>query len=1225
VSIVVQCPHCKTRFNLQSEMNGKSMRCPNLECRQVFTVKAMEEKAPAPSYEIPPEPAHEPPAKPPKPTKPGASKPPKPPKPTRPAGKSAEPEVVEGVVEAAVVSGPKVKEVVWSEGTDVPPPKKRKAGAEDDEPETVPDDLPVRRKRKHSRGPLVLAVMLVGIVAAVLFAAFYILYFQTKDEENLAARAKGEYEKGSYADAAKTYDKLTKEHSGSKKIDEYKFFADLSSMQVVVRGVTNREDYDAAVKRLDEFIEAQKESPLSKPGTGFGHDVLEAGKKLGEDIAAHADDRVQAFQKDRTKSGELERADKAIKAGRKLIDTLNPFRAADDPPLDGLKAALEKAEKGVKRERDRTAAIARAKAQLENPTDAVIQTVEAELSTANLLDDPEAQQLIAAAKGKLRDLVKYEADPADPQPAPPSAAASLLFVTPIGKTKVREAAPNDSPASVFLCVARGILYAIDENGELLWTARVGPDVTDPPAVARITLATGPTEIAVVTSNVGNAPAVTGYRMRPSDPRDPPLWYQSLPAPAAGPAIVVGTRAFVPVRDALGTVFEFDLTSGARVGKIRLGQPVADRAAVLRPGTNLLYVAADARRLYILDTGGKDDDGNRVNPRCAQVIATGHLSGTLRVPPLFIGPEGTEPADRWMILAQAEGTSKTLLRAFRVEPIGPPPAAGASIPETPAAHAIALPVPGWVTFPPVCDGERLAVATDTGQFRLFGVNQPGNADKTLFPFPAPSGATLPAEKTIPGVVIPVEESTYWVLAAGQLQRARLAMLPSKGQTVALSGAPLPMGEPVHAAQVNARRDIACVVVRSLNSSGCRAVAIDMKDGEIRWQRQLGLVPAKLSADAAAPPINQAGKFILVDEDGGIVAVPAAAGVTVGQTVPAQPAWVLASPPPNATGPTLVVPSADGKTVYTLTPVNREGPKFVIRRIADGKLAHEDEAVAPAALAGQSAIVGGSLLIPTADGFVNRLIPGDGRVRPGTLVAGPPWLGERKHTGACCITPLSDTTFATSDGGKKVSRWDWPATAGGKWTLANAWDIRQEVTGTGVSLPPAAAGEPPRLAIADSSGSVWLYASDRAGGPLMRWMPGGESAIPAGKPSSGLTAQAGMGRIVVVYAVDGKAAAAIDPNAEEALWAARTADDAAGMLVGAPQPAGEDRWVLTDLAGRVVVIDGANGAVLATQSVGLPGAVPAAPSGVVANSALTPLSDGSAVVIELPKKEPFVPPK
>ena len=61
-------------------------------------------------------------------------------------------------------------------------------------------------------------------------------------------------------------------------------------------------------------------------------------------------------------------------------------------------------------------------------------------------------------------------------------------------------------------------------------------------------------------------------------------------------------------------------------------------------------------------------------------------------------------------------------------------------------------------------------------------------------------------------------------------------------------------------------------------------------------------------------------------------------------------------------------------------------------------------------------------------------------------------------------------------------------------------------------------------------------------------------------------------------------------------------------------------MTDLAGRVVVLDGTTGAVLATQAVGLPGAVPAAASGVAANTALTPLSDGSAVVIELPTRDP-----
>ncbi|WP_171469739.1 outer membrane protein assembly factor BamB family protein [Frigoriglobus tundricola] len=1027
------------------------MRCPNLECRQVFTVRALEEKGPEPVHELPPPPVPQPP----KAAKPSA----KAPKPAKPA-KSPQGEVVDAViVDAAVVSPPKAKEVVWSEGTDVPPKRSRKPLT----PEAVDDGLPVRRKKKTNRAPMVLAIMVVGIVAAVGFGVGYIFVFEGKKEEKLEERAKEEYGKGNYGEALKGYEKLVKEHADSKDIDKYKFFADLSSMQTVVRGVTNREDYDAAVKRLTDFIEAQKASPLAKPTSGFGRDILEAGKKLSEDVAEHATDRVKAFQADRAKNaGELGRADKAIATGRTLIGALDPFRGPDDAPLDKLKTAFDQAEKAVKRERDRTAALTRARGKLESPSDAVIQEVEADLAAAGFLDDPESQTIIAEAKGRLRDLVKYEDDPAAAQPPPPTVAASLLFVTPIGKTKAREPGPGDPPAGVYLCVARGILYAFNEDsGALVWAMRVGPDVTDPPAVARVDLPTGPTEIAIVTSNVGNAPALVGHILKPDATRDPVFWYQPLPAPAAGPAVVVGNRAFVPVRDAVGTVYEFDLATGTRLGRVRLGQPVAERGAVLRPGTNLLYIAADARRLYLIDAGGKDDTGIRVNPRCVQVMATGHLAGTLRVPPVFIGPEGTEPADRWMVLAQAEGTGLTRLRAFPVGPVAPPPADGTTVPETPAVPAVALAVPGWVAFAPVTDGERLAVLSDTAQFRLFGVNQPGNQDKPLFPLIPPRASGAGPERPIPGLVVPVEEATYWLVAAGQLQKVRLALVPNKGLEVVAVGAPLALGEPVQAAQVSARKDAACVVVRSLTSSGCRAVVFDLRDGEIRWQRQLGLVPARQSSgEQFAAPVAQGDRFVLVDEDGGIVAVPVAGGAIAGQTIAAPPAWGLADAPTNATGPTVVVAVADGKVAYALTPVDRERPKFLIRRIGDGKIVATDEVPAPAAVAGQPAVVGDSLLIPTADGFVYRLVPGSGPARPGALVAGPSWLGERRSAhAACSITPLSDSAFAVSDGGRKLARWEWPAGAAGKWNSPGVWELREAVAGPARSCRrPKPAGRP-----------------------------------------------------------------------------------------------------------------------------------------------------------------------
>ncbi len=1213
MSIVAQCPHCETRFNLQPEMNGKSMRCPNLECRQVFTVQAMEAVAPpAPIPELPPEPKAPP-----------RSPVPLPPPPRTKSSKSAKPAVVEArvveatIVEAAVVAPSKMKEVVWSEGTDVPPPplpKKSKKPLKADTTDDVDDDFIVRRKKKSNRRPMILAGMGIMIVALIGFSVIYMLRVEGLKEAQLADKANEDYKKGDYGSSAKLYDKLAKDYPDSKKIAEYKFFADLSEMQTVVRSVTNRNDYAPAVTRLNAFIEAHKESPLAKPATGYGHDVLEAGKKLGEDIAGFAGDRVKAFQANRTKSDELPLADKAIANGRELLPVLDPFRGPDDPPLDKIRVALDQTEKDVKRERDRSAAIARARTQLEKPTDALIQSAEADLRTAGFLEDDEAQKLIAAAKGKLLDLVQFVEEPAAAQPPPPTAAASLLFTTPVGKMKPRESGVGDA-TTVFLCVARGILYAFNEDtGALIWATRVGPDVTDPPPVARVDLERGPTDLAVVTSNVGNAPAVAGYELRANKL----VWYQPLPAAPAGPAVVVGNHAFVPLRDTTGSVYEFDLKTGLRIGYIRFGQSVAERGLVARPGTNLLYVAADARRVYAIDAGGRDDAGNRINPRCVQVIATGHLAGTLKVPPLFIGPEGTEPAERWMVLSQADGTTVTKLRVFSVGAISPPPADGSTVPETPAVPVVALPVPGWVWFPPVSDGERLAVASDTGQLRLFGVNQAGNLDKPLFPLPAPAQAPVADDKPLRGLVIPVGESEYWLLSGGYVQKARLALVPSRGQEVVLAGPRLNVGEPVHAAQINARKDTACFVVRSPNSSGCRAVAFDLRSGDVRWQRQLGLVPAKTSAEQFAAPIPQGDNFVLVDEDGGIVVVPAASGVQLGETLTAPDGWVIAPTPTNATGPTVVASTADGKLAFAVTPVaGSEGAKFVVRQVAGGKLVQQDEVNAPAALAGQPAVVGGILYIPTADGFVNRFTPGAGVANPASLTPGPSWRSDRPPANAVCsVTVVSESSFVTSDGGKKLSRWEWGNALGARWSPAGSWELQERVAGSGVALPPAEPGGLPRFMVADTSGSVQLFVADKPGPHLRRW----RSPHP-GRPSSALAVQpADAARVVVTHVIDGKWAVALNPDNEDVLWTAHTSDDANSAIMGAPQPAGENRWIVTDLAGRIVLIDGASGDALARLNAGLPGGVPATASGVAANTVLTQLSDGSAVVVELPKKEP-----
>src|SRR6185437_9391678 len=101
------------------------------------------------------------------------------------------------------------------------------------------------------------------------------------------------------------------------------------------------------------------------------------------------------------------------------------------------------------------------------------------------------------------------------------------------------------------------------------------------------------------------------------------WFPALQNQDAGPAAVVGSRAFIPLRDPLGTISEVNLVTGERVGKISLGQPVRTGIAV-RPGTGLLYVAADSRRVFVIDVGAGADE--LVKPRCVQVFVTGHTAG-----------------------------------------------------------------------------------------------------------------------------------------------------------------------------------------------------------------------------------------------------------------------------------------------------------------------------------------------------------------------------------------------------------------------------------------------------------------------------------------------------------------------------------------------------------------------------------------------------------------------
>lgn len=1223
MSIVAECPHCETRFNLQPDLIGKSMRCPNLDCRQVFTVQPMKSGKSARSgrgasgsvEDFVPVVEAKPAAK----ARPAAPKPAKPAKPDPAAGFD--------VVDEAP-AGP--KEVVWSAGSGPPvppgsrptppakPPEKepakpaKAAGKTAAKPSTRPVVRP-RRKKKGMSSTTRGVVLIGGIVLIVgLGIGAYILFESgaQKNEEVAAANAKTAFDGGEFSNASKAYAELVKDYPDSPDKAKYEFYQELAGVHHAAGEIGG--DPGEVVRRFDELLAKYKDNPLAKVDGGGGRSVYDAGRKVVEAVTRSGQQRLEAYRGTRSKGEDLEAIDKtAVQKGRELVAGLTPFRAADVSPLDAETDKLNKLAADVDSERNRLKVIAEIRSLLREATEANIERAR-DLIESVAKDDAEAAQMIKRAQAEFLKRIVYEPEPAAPKTPPAGTAPSLLFVAPIGTTKPPPKAAGFQPA-VFLAVARGILYAIDEeSGNQIWTARVGDDVKFPPAVATIDVDGTPTELAVVSSNIGGEPGLTGVVLKTGQVR----WYQTLTAPAAGPAAVVGTRAFVPLRDSRGTISEVNLVTGERVGKIALGQSISTppfgAGIAVRRDAGLLYVAGEGRRVFVIEVGRKPDEPDRIPPRCAQVFMTQHFVGTIAVPPVVISPDGG--GGGYLILFQKDGVNSKL-RAFPL-----PPVAGGDGPAEIAATAqVELPLDGYPWFPPMSDGERLVVASDTRTVQFYGVNQPGNADAPVFALPSPPSAARkgPAREPLPGLVVPGEEGAFWVLTNGQIQKYRLGMVPSRGLEAVPEGRPTPIGQPIHPAQFNRRRDAACFVVRSANSAGIRAVLVNLRDGDMRWKRQLGVSPP-------VPPLVGADRISVTDEDGGVFTFPpAAADVPAGAAKPLPPEFVSVAAPDNVTGPTRVAASLDGKTVYTITPVETAGaPQFVVRRVVEGKLQHSGSVKAPGALAGDPAVVGNALVFPASDGFVHRHVPGDGKLTPDALTAGPRWAEERRDGAAeCFITPLSESAFLTTDGGRKMTRWEWPA--GENYRAGGAtWEVRERIAMPPLPLPPTPGGAPARLLVADTAGSVWLFPGDRGGSHVRRWSPG--AALPPGRPVGRFALQADAdGRQRVAFAMEREKAGdpqhvvGLDVETDTLLWKLPvSAEGAARELVGSPQPTGDGRWLVTDQRGRVLVLDLKTGNPVVTKDVGLPGAIPSRAAVTVSKGrVLCPLSDGSAAVVAL----------
>jgi len=1072
--------------------------------------------------------------------------------------------------------------------------------------------LPERRRRHWA------PILLIGLSIATLLVlgsmAFYLLYYQDLAERQLAAAAEEHYKQGNYKEAARAYRQLTEDYPNSEDHDKYRFFAELSELQGAVRAVTNREDYSPALERWQKFVSEQKDSPWAKPGSGYGHDIFEAGKKLCEDMVAYADGQLEKFRSDRSGQAALEEKVRAtVQAGKELLKSLEPFRAADDPPLDKWQQEWTRLEGELQKEQSRRQALAQARQHLASITDARIALAENELAAAGWLADPEAQALLKEARARLRAMIRYELDPAAPQAAPASPARTIFCSAALSPAAPRAASHHpDAPPTIFPIVARGILYALDEeSGNLLWAMRVGADVTFPPALARLTLPEGISEVLFCAHHAERQYGVVACLLRNGSLR----WYQPLPAPVAAPPVVMGSRAYVPLRDEWGTIYEFDAIDGTRRGRIRLGQPIAHLA--VEPKGRYLFAAAEARRVFVLDGNARDDEDNLLPLRCVQVLHTGHEPGTLRVPPLILEAAALPPAvpEQRLLLCQADGARSMKLRLFSLPPLAAGPSSDAPPPEVqPAAMEYSL--EGWAYFPPVSDGERLAVVTDAGRLRLFALNPAGGPDPPLSPLPDRLALQMPPDSSalpLPAAVLPAEEGAFIVLARSALQKYRLGIHPQRGLDIVPMHPPRPIGVPLHQPWLSPQRDTAGLALRWVDPPADQAALVALKDGSILWRRQLGVAQA-------AAPIVQGDVVLLLGQDGSIYALHNHLLNNPSATLLAGADQLLAPLPLQRAGVTQFATSADRSLTAVVTPYeeverDRRQLRLLIRLIHDGKMAHDGHVTVPALLAGPPAFLDQTLLLPLADGLIYRHLPGQGLASPDRLEPGPLWRIERREGAAstALLCPIGKDSFLSSDGSRTLKRWLWPA--GNRWNDGGEWTLRERPV-----VPPLPLfrndGSASHFLLADTTGNVWLYAANRIDAPQRRWRPG--SALPLGQPTSAfsLTTDA-QGRWRVTYTVANRLVVCLDPLQDAPLWVYRPAEEHTAALVGPPLPLPDGDWLTVDLSGRITRLAGKTGQALATSQLHLPGIFPvAAPCLTPGQDVLLPLSDGSFVLHPLP---------
>jgi hypothetical protein len=604
-----------------------------------------------------------------------------------------------------------------------------------------------------------------------------------------------------------------------------------------------------------------------------------------------------------------------------------------------------------------------------------------------------------------------------------------------------------------------------------------------------------------------------------------------------------------------------------------------------------------------------------------VLYTGHAAGSLRSAPLLLSAPDKEGIDSdWLVLNQAAGLHATRLRVYHL------PVADC---DEPAEELKLKPIPGWTWFPPYHDSEKVAMLGDAGLLGIFGIRQVRNPkDPLLFPmlpeyYDVSAKAAAAPDAHSRAEVVAVRDRDYWLLAGGELKRLFLELTAKEGPRMKpMTGWDAPiLGSPMQATQVEKdplRGGTSLILVTQPSARQTYlTTAVDDKEGEILWQRQLGFVcrgePLALRpAGAKGPPV-----LLALDRGGGLFAFDPAR-----QTKLAAGEWheidksLYPALDDGPGAPPVLLPGPGGQSAYEIACPGAAGKTLTIRHVevdpAGGplKVDAERSMEIKSPLGGRPIVTDSMMVLPLANGILARLpLPLGPELK---LSMGPNWRSNKAPPEAVGrLTALGSDTFLASDGGRGLTYWQWSAPANyiplpkdkesGKPTL----ELEASLATDPVLLP-VAPDKPRQVCIADVTGAVILLTAPADGHlkPERRWNFGGQ--ITAGPFVEALPN--GATRIACV--VDHDRLIWIDPEKKSILWPYQGNPPAA--LVGQPRLVG-GMVVVADDSGLIVGLDPNKGTVVGKE-LRLPGSTTPAASPVAfgADRLFAPLSDGTVLL-------------